>query len=126
MGTVRRYKYEYLLVERWNDAVTIRLYPSHQGMLRRFKEISVAGTELDDCDETPEFSSSASAFKMVDFVRADFSRRMSVPQGRSEADLRASVENEKITNCISFAIRGGSFLGEKQHFVTACIGAIRS
>lgn len=109
--TVRHYKYTHMLVERWDDAVTVRLYRSRTEMFQRFTQIRVFGHQLEDSTETPEFSSEEPADVMVDFVHTDLNRRFDVPSGtHSEAAFRRYFADQSSTSCVLFAIRGGQKL----------------
>lgn len=123
-----RYEYKCLLAERWQDAVTVRLYLNHADLLLRFQGLTVNGVPLDDMNETAAFTSRAPADVLTKHVQNDLRKNLRIgdlPTDRERA-MRV-LSDPTTTNCIIFATLGGVALGgerDAQRFQTACFGVL--
>ena len=114
--------FEYLVAERWPDHVAITPFTDKASVRRHFREIQWVEARGDGyCTETAEFKSTQLADSLVAFFADDISRTVLI-DGFEEEDLAS----DDLTNCVSFAIRGGMMLSDIDStlFQRACAAVI--
>jgi hypothetical protein len=118
-------QFEYLVADRWSDHVEFTTFAYKAAVRLHFREMTIdtrsESVSLSYCTWTAEFKSTKPAHDLVAFCADELSREVQIRDFEEE-----DLARDELTNCVSFAIRGGMMLGDIDPtlFLGACAAAI--